>query len=155
SGNKSASSARKPWPAAGGRYVPDPAWLGTRSSDADTVGSYHQPAMHMYRSGPARIERPRPGPGSHRSPRHIGEHACLVGAPLLACDHAKPVGRVDHGNQDDQRDGLVVVVMLTHLGPGLVRYAEARVGEAGALLRERQGGPLGLGEHAGLAPGGD
>ncbi len=70
-------------------------------------------------------------------------------------DHAEPVGRVDHGDQGDQRGDLIVVVVLAHLGPGLVGHPVVGVGEPGALLGERQRGPLGLGEHGGLAPGGD
>jgi len=69
--------------------------------------------------------------------------------------HGEPVGRVDQGDHGDQRGDLVVVVVLAHLGPGLVGHAVLGVGEPGALLGERQRGPLGLGEHGGLAPGGD
>jgi hypothetical protein len=70
-------------------------------------------------------------------------------------DHREPVGRVDQGDQDDQRGGLVVVVVLAHPGPCLVGDALGGVGEAGALLGESQCRLLGLGEHGGLAPGGD
>src|SRR5262249_31823307 len=69
--------------------------------------------------------------GAHparRSAREAGKHAGHVGAALLAEDHAEPVGRVDHGDQGDQRGDLVVVVVLAHLGPGLVGHAVAGVG---------------------------
>ena len=45
--------------------------------------------------------------------------------------------------------------MLGRVGPGLVGDAAGRVGDAGALLGELQGGPLGLGEDRRLPPGGD
>ena len=77
------------------------------------------------------------------------------GATLLVHDHGQPVGRVDQGDQGDQRGDLVVVVVLAHLRPGVVGYAVVGVGEPGALLGERQRGLLGLGEHGGLAPRGD
>jgi hypothetical protein len=68
-------------------------------------------------------------PGFARpSAGHAGEHARLVGAPLLVHDHGEPVGRVDHGDQGDQRDDLVVVVVLAYLGPGLVGHALVGVG---------------------------
>jgi hypothetical protein len=38
---------------------------------------------------------------------------------------------------------------------GLLVHAVVGVGEPGALLSQRQRGPLGLGEHGGLPPGGD
>src|SRR5215475_8607246 len=72
-----------------------------------------------------------------RSARHAGKHAGLVRTPLLTQDHAEPIGRVDHGDQGDQRGDLVVVVVLAHLGPGLVGHAVLGVGEPSALLGER------------------
>jgi hypothetical protein len=50
-------------------------------------------------------------------------------------DHGEPVGRVDHGDQTDQRGDLVVVIVLAYLGPGLVGHAVVGVGEPGALAR--------------------
>jgi hypothetical protein len=75
--------------------------------------------------------------------------------PLVVRDHHEPVGGVDHGDQGDQRGDLVVVVVLAHLGPGLVGHTVIGVGESGAFLGERERGPLGLGEYGGMAPGGD
>jgi len=54
----------------------------------------------------------------------------------LAYDHAEPVGRVDLGDQGDQHGDLVVVVVLAHLGPGLVGHAVVGVGEPMLLVLE-------------------
>src|SRR6266568_5624234 len=109
---------------------------------------------HSYGRRPEIANDPGPGRDHLRSARYGGKHSGLVRTALLANDHAEPVGRVDPGDNADQRGDLVVVVVLAHLGPGLVGHALVGVGEPGTLLGERQRGPLGLGEHSGLAPGG-
>src|SRR6516164_9858577 len=57
-GNRSASTARTPRAAGGGRPVPDSAWPGARRSDADTAGTYHQPTPTLART--PRVDRPAP-----------------------------------------------------------------------------------------------
>ncbi len=53
-----------------------------------------------------------PRPESSAGVERSGEHAGLVGAFLLVHDHGEPAGRVDQGDQADQRGDLVVVVCL-------------------------------------------
>ena len=50
-----------------------------------------------------------------------------------------------------ERGELVLVVVVGGIGADLVGHTSA-VGDAGALLGQRQGGTLGVGEHGGLEP---
>src|SRR6266540_3236850 len=57
----------------------------------------------------------------------------------------------DHeGDEGHQGGELVLVVVLGGVRPGLVGGTTGRVGDAGALLGQLQGGALGVGEHRGL-----
>ncbi|MCW6003576.1 TetR/AcrR family transcriptional regulator C-terminal ligand-binding domain-containing protein [Micromonospora sp. CPCC 205371] len=78
-----------------------------------------------------------------RSVRHGGEHAGLIGAARVACDHVEPVVRVDHGDQGDH-DDLVIHATVDLLGtPPWGPLYRALVGEAqhdpavAACLNER------------------
>jgi DNA-binding CsgD family transcriptional regulator len=56
------------------------------------------------------------------------------------------------GDEAHQGGELVLVLVLGGIRPGLVRDPTGRVGDAGALLRQLQGGALDIGEHRGLPP---
>src|SRR5215475_11827143 len=96
-GNRSASTARAPWPAAGGGCAADPAWLGARSSDADMAGTYHQAAPYL----------PGGAPGPHRD---TGGLPGGRGAGALQFHGQDRVGAVA---EDDRGD----VQLLTGVGP--------------------------------------
>jgi hypothetical protein len=67
-------------------------------------------------------------------------------------DDVEAVVGVDDGDERHQRGELVVVVVLGGVRPGLVGDAAGGVGDAGALLGEFQGRPLGIGEDCRLLP---
>src|SRR6266540_3227443 len=73
----------------------------------------------------------------------------------LLDDDVEAVGGVDEGDEGHQGGELVLVVVLGGVRPGLVGGTTGRVGDAGALLGQLQGGALGVGEHRGLPPGRD
>lgn len=103
---------------------------------------------------PSRTERSRDGPAFRLPVSSTCSRTCrLIRAPRIVDDHVHPGGRVDQGDQADQRTDLIVVVVLAHLAPGLVGHTV--VAEPGAFLGECQRGPLGLGEHGAVPPGGD
>jgi predicted SnoaL-like aldol condensation-catalyzing enzyme len=81
--------------------------------------------------------------------------AGLVVAGGLLGDDVHAVEGVDDGDEAHQGGELVLVVVLGGVRPGLVGDATGRVGDAGALLGQFQGGALGVGEDLGLPPGRD
>jgi hypothetical protein len=70
----------------------------------------------------------------------------LVVTALVLGDDVEPVVGVDERDQAHQRGELVGVVVFGRVRPGLVGDAAGGVGDAGALLGELEGGPLGVGE---------
>jgi hypothetical protein len=76
----------------------------------------------------------------------------LVVTGGVAGDHVEAVVGVDQGDEAHQGAELVVVVVLGRVRPGLIADAARGVSDAGALLGELQGGPLGLGEDRRLPP---
>src|SRR5262245_26450519 len=79
--------------------------------------------------------------------------AGLVVTALGLADDVQPVVGVDEGDEGHQRGELVRVVVLGRVRPGLVGDTAGGVGDAGALLGELQGGPLGFGEDLRVPPG--
>ena len=133
------------------RFGHDPslAWLGCVARVTS------QPEPDMRGPGPDRMILGRAGIRLPVSPSCWRTCRARRNRPCWRTITASRLVALIRATRADQRGDLVVVVVLAHLGPGLVGHAVVGVGEPGALLGERQRGPLGLGEHGGLAPGGD
>src|SRR6266536_1250854 len=131
-------------PASGGTAPTRPRWSGSCSTCCRST-----PATSGISTSPANSPAARPAnKHSAASPPLAG----LVVTGGLAGDGVHAVVDVDEGDERDQRRELVIVVMLRRVSPGLLGDTRGGIGDAGALLGEGQGGPLGLGEDGGLPP---
>jgi hypothetical protein len=66
----------------------------------------------------------------------LSELAGLIVPGRLADDDVHAVVSVDEGDDADQREELVIVVVLGRVRPGFIGDAAGGVGDAGALLGE-------------------
>jgi hypothetical protein len=81
-----------------------------------------------------------------------GKHAVLVGASLVSQEHAESITCIDHCDKKDERDDLILFVVLAHLGPSVFRYIVAAAGDLCSFLGKRQSGPFRVREDTSQAP---